>query len=392
MSNMVKFANPGDIDERVWKTFGMSVKIGDNPIGRFGTGLKYAIAVLLRNNRKITIKNSKNSYEFTTESTDFRGEEFQQILCNGEPLPYTTEYGKNWELWQAYREIFSNCLDEGGGIDYRQCDVLTEQLGYTMIEAQLGDINHNDVFLDRENLKIVASDYACEVFDRPSKWVYYRGIRAYELPRESMFTYNILEAYLTEDRTIAYDFEITARIREAVFSSECPDFLHRFIFGCRGSWEESITFVHGSESPSQKLKDIVSEHKNDAVFKHKHLFDIVKRYLDPEKPRIVEKDERQDQLIKKAQAFCEKIGYPVKYPVHISDNLGVGVLAMADRTSNEIYMSTVVMTQGLKQVVSTLIEENAHLEHGFSDCTYDFQTWLFDQVVTMAEKAVGEYL
>jgi hypothetical protein len=48
MSAIVVFENPGEIDAAAIRTFGVSVKEGENPIGFFGTGLKYAIAILLR--------------------------------------------------------------------------------------------------------------------------------------------------------------------------------------------------------------------------------------------------------------------------------------------------------------------------------------------------------
>ena len=51
---MVVFENTGEIDILSISSFGVSVKEGDSPIGFFGTGLKYAIAVLLRHNQKIT--------------------------------------------------------------------------------------------------------------------------------------------------------------------------------------------------------------------------------------------------------------------------------------------------------------------------------------------------
>jgi len=40
------FHNQGELDIRAVTTFGLSVKKNDNPIGYFGTGLKYAIAAL----------------------------------------------------------------------------------------------------------------------------------------------------------------------------------------------------------------------------------------------------------------------------------------------------------------------------------------------------------
>lgn len=52
---MILFQNPGEIDLLSIASFGVSVKEGENPIGFFGTGLKYAIAVLLRTGHRITV-------------------------------------------------------------------------------------------------------------------------------------------------------------------------------------------------------------------------------------------------------------------------------------------------------------------------------------------------
>ena len=42
------FTNQGEIDIRAVTTFGVSVKNDNSAIGMFGTGLKYAIAIILR--------------------------------------------------------------------------------------------------------------------------------------------------------------------------------------------------------------------------------------------------------------------------------------------------------------------------------------------------------
>lgn len=52
----VIFENPGEIDPRMISTFGVNVKENDSAIGFFGTGLKYAIAILLRNHHRISIQ------------------------------------------------------------------------------------------------------------------------------------------------------------------------------------------------------------------------------------------------------------------------------------------------------------------------------------------------
>ena len=114
MRNIVKFGNETEIEPEVWSTFGVSVKNGSNPIGMFGTGLKYAIAVLLREGRHISITSAGREYAFDVVEKNIRDKAFNICRCNGKDLPFTTELGKTWELWQAYRELYSNCLDEGG--------------------------------------------------------------------------------------------------------------------------------------------------------------------------------------------------------------------------------------------------------------------------------------
>src|ERR1700733_12022356 len=51
---MIVFENYGEIEIDAITTFGVSVKEGPNPIGFFGTGLKYAVAVLLRHGCKVS--------------------------------------------------------------------------------------------------------------------------------------------------------------------------------------------------------------------------------------------------------------------------------------------------------------------------------------------------
>ncbi|MDD3302253.1 MAG: hypothetical protein PHN31_01760 [Candidatus Gracilibacteria bacterium] len=53
--NYTLFENDGEIDINSIKFLGCSTKDGIETIGKFGTGLKYAISVLLRNG--ITGKN-----------------------------------------------------------------------------------------------------------------------------------------------------------------------------------------------------------------------------------------------------------------------------------------------------------------------------------------------
>src|SRR5690606_31422269 len=71
---------PGLLDIRSITTFGLHAKPGTNtPIGKFGTGLKYAIATLLRLGCKVQLFIGEVEYEFFTKKNDFRGMEYHQV-------------------------------------------------------------------------------------------------------------------------------------------------------------------------------------------------------------------------------------------------------------------------------------------------------------------------
>lgn len=382
MKPVICFSNPGPLDPRLWQTFGVSIKQGDSPIGQFGTGLKYAIAVLMREGRSLRIDTGGDRYEFGVTETEFRGSPFEQITCNGATLPFTTHLGSTWELWQAYRELYSNCLDEGGDIDG----------GFeTNIHAEIGDVKHADVFLDTTR-RVLTKTPGCEVYSGRSKVLYYRGIRAGETNRESLYTYNILDAALTEDRTFAHLFQVYQRISETVLSTDNTDFAQSFLLQSKHLFEERVDFDYTSLKPGQTAVDVVNQFRKDDCYLHKGMFESVAAHLGPACYTIHDMDDRERRVLERASEFCDRIGFPIEHPVVKSNDLGKGKLGMADPSNNTIYLSGVVLSQGVKQVASTLIEENLHLTLGYQDCTYQMQSYLFDQVVTMGERLTGEVL
>lgn len=107
---MIIFENLGEIDFRSISHFGINVKPGKSPIGFFGTGLKYAIAVLMRTGQKVTIYSGLSKCTIGTEESEFRGKNFNFIKATVDDNPsydigFTTELGKMWPLWAAYREL-----------------------------------------------------------------------------------------------------------------------------------------------------------------------------------------------------------------------------------------------------------------------------------------------
>lgn len=380
---MIKFGNDGLIDERLWATFGISIKANEDSIGKFGTGLKYAIAVMMREKRQLKIVSGGKEYIFSVSSVSIKGKEFQQITCNDECLPFTTHLGSHWELWQAYRELYSNCLDEGGDLDYE---------GETIIYAELGDIKHSDVFFDYKKYRIAENGPNCDIYHGGSKWVYYKGIRVFESRRPMKYTYNLKSAYLTEDRTLRYPHEIQEFAAEAVLGGKNSDFIVEFLTQTKGFEEESFSFSYGNPPISDMAIKCVESFRRNDCYKQEELVKKVLSVIGPLQYDFIDADSRQEKIIDVARKFCGTIGFPVLYPIRVAKNLDQRTLALANRKTKEIYLSENLLTMGIKQVASVLIEENLHLEKGFDDCTYEMQTYLFNQIVTMGEKLIGEVI
>ncbi len=110
----VLFENKWEIDVNSIKFMGCSTKDGKSTIGKFGTGLKYAIASLLRAGVNIEIFSGKERIHLTTQEKIIWGKPFDQILMNWEETWLTTNLWVEWQLWQGFREFYANCLDEGG--------------------------------------------------------------------------------------------------------------------------------------------------------------------------------------------------------------------------------------------------------------------------------------
>lgn len=113
---MIVFETNGEIDVAAITTFGVSVKVGDNPIGMFGTGLKYGVAVLLRTGHRVTGFIGEEPIEFSTRRQLIRGRAFEVVeLRRGDGQPesagFTTDLGKTWQVWMAYRELYCNARD-----------------------------------------------------------------------------------------------------------------------------------------------------------------------------------------------------------------------------------------------------------------------------------------
>lgn len=246
------FKTPGAIPVEAFTTFGLNAKprAGGHPIGYFGTGLKYAVAIILRHGGRIQLFIDGTEYEFYTYAKDFRGKEFHSVRMKkrkgalskwrSQELPFTTELGKNWELWQAFRELESNTRDEQGESyalspqDDDGEDFWTDEPGTLIVVDCPGfaeSAKKGEVFFDPESEQVERVHDAARfsIYDRPSRHLYYRGIRVYTFRHPARFTYDVKAGYLelSEDRTAKNIWLVQWNIQNTIMELEDEYLLRR---------------------------------------------------------------------------------------------------------------------------------------------------------------------
>lgn len=274
--NSVVFLTPGLLDIRSCTTFGVNVKpMSTSPLGYFGTGLKYAIAVLVRNGLKVELFVGKEKYTFYKSSSKFREKQFDFIRMKRESwagelmswikprydeLPYTTELGKNWELWEAFRELYTNTIDENGETFVSNTSFEEAKVGHTVFkvsgEAFVAEYYDRDKNFLPDGLRQRTGTERIQVFERPSNHLYYRGMRVHDLKRPSTLTYNFLcDVKLTENRQAANVFELEIEISKYILASENEEQIAKVLQG-EDTWESNINYRYGYTSPSRSFASV----------------------------------------------------------------------------------------------------------------------------------------
>lgn len=376
----VYFANAGLIDLDVIRVMGVSVKTGDNPIGYFGTGLKFALSTLLRTGHRVELRRGGEVLEFTAREALVRGKAVSRVYMGEEALAFTTDLGRNWEVWQAYRELHSNTLDEAGEISDR------ELAGDTVIAVE-GDAIQRE-YINRDNIftsgKPITSNEFLEVRPGPTRHVYYRGVRAGTLPEELMFSYNLLcPMTLTEDRTFESQYTVQWKLAQLV-----PRLPHRGIHAqllTKGDrWDQQLDFTMCG-SPSQEFLDAAA-----ATYTNMTSSNAARRVVDRDlQQRGVFPPARLGEEAQQAflQAFPHlfRLGASLSpEDVEVVESLGPGVMGLWHQERGQVFLAASTLDCGLETVVATLYEEWLHKAHGYRDESRALQTFLFQKLVAVS--------
>jgi hypothetical protein len=390
----VYFHNPGELDIRGATTMGLSAKDTDDAIGKFGTGLKYAIASILRWGGAVSIETGGEIYEFSVNPISFRGKAHDQIVMRKrgtgdcQELGYTTHYGSHWEPWQIFRELYSNAKDEGGGVSNQPFAVENEATLITVHCAQVADCYYerDTIILPYAGVQS-SDDKDLHFIAAPSSFLYYRSVRVHK--HDCLFTWNLTDGVtLTEDRSITNAWSYEGAVGNFIQNCSDYDICYKMLRADERYFESTVDYSlyqDTSEAFLNAAEAIWKQHGRrelpngvwGILCKHRKHIDA---------PPVVELNAVQQKQLNRAVELVCRMG------LH-ADNYPISVVAfdknkLGEAKDGKVFLSPAVFEQGTKQVVSTLFEEVMHLETGLKDLTYEMQTYLFNRIVSLYEEHV----
>jgi hypothetical protein len=386
------FVTPTEIDPISFTMLGVNAKVNDAPIGFFGTGLKYAIGVLLREGYRICIDTHTRSYLFRVIDREFRGKLLricQYFDTEWRDLPFTTDLGKNWTVDEAFRELYSNTLDEGGW-DLRTNDNSMPPPGFTYITIQhpqkLEEFSSakQRMFL---NTQPIMQTKHLEVHPLTSQAIFYRGIRVGNNQHPALYTYNILdELTLTEDRTLKYSWTAEHVLRN-FYQEEChsAEDIYNAITH-EGSLEYKLNIIAGAipSLVTREFKEAFQRmyKERPTLMTQEHYKVYYQMFGRPSRKRA-RTNEVRNKVLRKAIAvvqstelFSER--HFSRIEVLDKSEFEAGVLALYEVSADMIHINELALDRPLRDVIATLLEELIHAEYLISDFSRAMQEKLIE--------------
>lgn len=404
------FSNPGEVSVSEIKTFGMSIK-QDNAIGFFGTGLKYAIAISCRLGAPIDIISGKTRYTFGVMKEVVREKEFNFIDMYGldyvddhvnihasERLAFTTHVGAKWEPWMCIRECLTNCLDEGGTWEYSNDLPKPEQgMTHVIMSGIFTSIDKSEFAIPFDTTKVCdehkpLSNDDVEVYDTPSNYIYYRGIRISTEKRNYSYMYNIKKHNpLGEDRIMA-SYWIGDTICDAVMASDNEKLIRCILQADESVGEGHFTYYPGSAASN--ASDVTKALMRTLFKKDAPLTgwgkEAAKLFLTDEDavelltPASLNRDERRafDDAIERVQSYFDVSIYKIIIVAMNDDLLGKAYPKLKTIALN----CNKLGSENPDDIVETLLEEYLHLRFDCGDYGRAWQDGALRMMLELMQK------
>ena len=436
MQKFIKIESKGLIDPQAFALLGASTKRDDqSKIGFFGSGLKYSIAYLLRNNIKFKVFSEYKIINFTTKKTDFRDKSFSIIVVDGKETSMTTDMGIDWESWFIIREIFCNAVDEGDAkisilsqkvSDLDVCvPVEDKTVFYIEVTPEFKNVIDNwNLYFSENRPDLISYSDNMQFYSGGEELIVYRkGVRcSHEKKTTCIFNYDLDWVDINESRVIKSDFDFKWRLGKELKKLQDEKVITKILKDIVGSWETQLFWDSNfSEYSNVWLscidKRILVPQENSGFWADeinlspsnylilplkmvnglKHRFGNDIRIIgengagtDAGMKIINQLSPKQNALLKDSIEFLIAGNYLVEYEILIvrfavPDKLGLA-------KDNKIYLSEKLFDRGKKEVVATIIEENEHLITGYCDESRAFQNHFIMKYISEMENRIQKYL
>lgn len=418
--NYLKISNTGLLDVEALSLLGASTKRGDNSkIGQFGSGNKYAIAYLLRNNYDVKIFSGTTEIKIDTVTKSFRDKTYSVIRFNEKETSITTEFGKDWQLWQAIREVYCNAIDEGNDKMEYVSDVApieNETHFYIKNRAEVSSfVSSFDKYFSQSK-RVLFECSEGKIIEKSGEQLnlYRRGIRCLETDKHSIFDYDLKDITIDENRLVCYPWQVSSKVWSIIYQCTNKEVIKQILFCCADAQmieciDTEWTSLSASNM-SQEFKEVLRELKlaprtlsgllsveerGLVTIIPSLIFDHAKAHIDNNnlatKFKVykggayveIENTPLFNATLSKALDFFNECGYDIKYPVQGARFDDKNILGFADKQEQKIIVSEICMDRGVQEVVETIIEENIHLKYDVSDETRGFQNAAIQELVTL---------
>lgn len=402
----LKIKNNGELDIRLVALMGGTTKANDKfKIGQFGTGLKYTLAFLYRNNLDFKIFSGNKEVKISIEKEEIRDEVFEIICIDGKRTSITTKMGEDWLAWMVIRELWCNALDEGGA-ENDVTDVFEPVEGTTIFYIQV-DRQIENVIKEWSKYFIhgrtpIFEKGVYKVYDGgPTLRLYKNGVLIHESEKQqAKYSYDISNADINELRE--YRGNLTQPIVNCLSDMDEKDVLNfldsvkedDYEYGMDWDWYQTMSNgwrqAIGSakiitEETLQTIKDRGGKpDEAGLIIVSKNLYKKLCNQFDGIGATSVARgindffedyDEKVEAKIKQGLTILESCGYSFHPELefvygYFEDKT---TLAQVHIKSKKVYVSKAFLQKPLFEIVAMLIEENEHFNTGLSDETRAFQ-------------------
>lgn len=419
----LKISNKGLIESEALTLIGASTKVGDeNKIGMFGSGNKYALAYLLRNDYGLKIFSGTKKINITTKEHSFRECNYEVIYINGERTSMTTQMGKDWKLWQAIREFYSNAIDEGG--EYiGTVDKISNKKHETSFYIEINDsildfIKNFDTYFSVNRKPIFENEYG-KIYEKITKGkcvIYRKGIKCTDYSAESYYDYDFNDIVINESRVVDSSWRVYEKLWKLFVSCTDKDIILKIFRAMRGSNLELMdnsVMSYFMSNVSDEFKELVftlhiapinyggyltEDEKIKYILVYESVYNKIEAFMDNEKKASflqnnikgshyisVEPNQLQSAILKRCDEFFKECQYEINYKIEVVAFTNKKILGMA--ANDTIYISTVAIDKGIQDACNTIIEENIHLKYDVDDETRGFQTAAINELLTVMKTA-----